>query len=41
LSAGAHLFGGSIRENILYGRPDAAEEEMINAARAAHAMNLL
>jgi subfamily B ATP-binding cassette protein MsbA len=32
-----HLFGGSIGENILYGRPDADEEEIINAARAAHA----
>ena len=29
------LFGGSIRENILYGRLDASEAEMIEAARAA------
>ncbi len=31
------LFGGSIRENILYGRLDATEQEMIAAARAANA----
>ncbi len=31
------LFGGSIRENILYGRLDASEEDVIAAARAANA----
>jgi subfamily B ATP-binding cassette protein MsbA len=31
------LFGGSIRENILYGRLDASEEEMTAAAQAANA----
>jgi len=31
------LFGGSIRENILYGRLDANEAEMIEAAKAANA----
>ncbi|MBS1656534.1 MAG: ATP-binding cassette domain-containing protein [Bacteroidetes bacterium] len=31
------LFGGSIRENILYGNPKASDEEMVNAARKAHA----
>lgn len=31
------LFNGTIRENILYGRLDATEEEMIQAAKAAHA----
>jgi len=31
------LFGGTIRENILYGRLDATEEEMIAAAQAANA----
>jgi len=31
------LFGGTIRENILYGRLDASEEEMIEAAQAANA----
>ena len=30
------LKSGTIRENILMGRPDATEEEMIAAARAAH-----
>jgi subfamily B ATP-binding cassette protein MsbA len=31
------LFGGTIRENILYGRLDAGEDEMIEAAKAANA----
>jgi len=31
------LFGGSIRENIRYGRLDASEDEIIAAARAANA----
>jgi subfamily B ATP-binding cassette protein MsbA len=30
------LFDGSIRLNLLYGRPDATEEEVMAAARAAH-----
>ena len=30
------LFAGSIRDNILYGRPDATEEEMIAAAKRAN-----
>src|SRR5437667_3384311 len=30
-----YLFHASIRENILYGRPDATEAEMIAAAQAA------
>ncbi|ALC05388.1 putative ABC transporter ATP-binding protein [Corynebacterium deserti GIMN1.010] len=30
------LFAGTIRENILYGRPDATEEDMVAAARAAY-----
>ncbi|MDO5719184.1 MAG: ABC transporter ATP-binding protein [Actinomycetaceae bacterium] len=30
------LFGGSIRENIMYGNPDATEEQMLAAARAAY-----
>ena len=29
------LFGGSVRENIAFGRPDAAEEDIVKAARAA------
>ena len=31
------LFGGSIRENILYGKLDATEEELIAAAKSANA----
>ena len=31
------LFGGSIRENIRYGRLDASEDEIVAAARAANA----
>ncbi len=30
------LFGGTIRDNILYGRPDASEEDMMDAARATY-----
>ncbi len=30
------LFVGTVRENILYGRPDATEEEMFEAARRAN-----
>jgi ATP-binding cassette subfamily B protein len=32
----AWLFGGTIRENIAYGREGATEEEILEAARAAH-----
>ncbi len=35
------LFGGTIRENILYGRLDATEEELIAAARAANAHDFI
>lgn len=35
------LFKGSIMENIRYGRPDAADEEVIEAARAAHAHHFI
>ena len=31
------LSGGTVRENIAFGRPDANDEEVIAAARAAHA----
>ncbi|NII25329.1 ATP-binding cassette domain-containing protein [Pseudoflavitalea sp. X16] len=31
------LFGGTIRENILYGKPNATQEEIEQAARQAHA----
>lgn len=35
------LFGGTIRENILYGRLDASEAEMMEAARAANAHDFI
>jgi subfamily B ATP-binding cassette protein MsbA len=35
------LFGGSVRENILYGRLDASEAEVIEAARAAYAHDFI
>src|SRR6478752_10728136 len=31
------LFGGSIKENIAYGKPDATDEEIMDAARKANA----
>jgi ATP-binding cassette subfamily B protein len=31
------LFGGTIRDNIKYGKPDASEEEVVAAAKAAQA----
>ncbi len=30
------LFGGSIRENLLYGKPDASDDEIIAAAEKSH-----
>lgn len=35
------LKSGTVRENILFGRPNASEEEMIAAAKAAHAHNFI
>jgi len=35
------LFGGTIAENIAYGRPEATEDEIVEAARAAHADNFI
>jgi len=35
------LFGGSIRDNILYGRLDATEEDLVAAARAANAHDFI
>ena len=37
----ATLFGGTIRENILYGRLDATEAEVVAAARAANAHDFI
>jgi ABC-type multidrug transport system fused ATPase/permease subunit len=35
------LFGGTIRENILYGKPSATEEQMLEAAKQANAYNFI
>jgi ATP-binding cassette subfamily B protein len=35
------LFHGSVRENILFGRPDASEAEMVAAAEAANAAEFI
>ncbi|MDX5420221.1 MAG: ATP-binding cassette domain-containing protein, partial [Hymenobacteraceae bacterium] len=35
------LFGGTIRENIAYGRPEAKEAEIIDAARKANAYDFI
>ena len=35
------LFGGTIRENILYGKPNATEEEILEAARQANAYQFI
>ncbi|SIQ13394.1 ABC transporter ATP-binding protein [Halanaerobium kushneri] len=37
----AILFSGTLRENILYGKKDAAEEEIIKAAKAANAYDFI
>ena len=35
------LFAGSVRDNIAYGKPDATEEEIVEAAKAAHAHSFI
>ncbi len=35
------MFRGSIRENIAFGRPDATEDEIVNAAKAAYAHDFI
>jgi ATP-binding cassette subfamily B protein len=35
------LFGGTIRENILYGRPEATEEELIHAAKTSNSYDFI
>nr|MBO2493630.1 ABC transporter ATP-binding protein [Clostridia bacterium] len=37
VSQDVFLFNGTVKENILYGRPDATDEEVIAAAKAANA----
>lgn len=36
-----YLFSGTVRENILYGRPDATEEEVVAAAKLAGAHDFI
>ena len=36
-----YIFSGTIRENIMYGKLDATEEEMIEAAKAVHAHDFI
>ncbi len=35
------LFPGTVRDNVLYGRPDASEEEMVEAASIAEAIGFI
>ncbi|AWK06026.1 multidrug ABC transporter ATP-binding protein [Flavobacterium crocinum] len=35
------LFGGTIKENIAYGKPDATDEEIMQAAKQANAFNFV
>ncbi|HNP20173.1 MAG TPA: ABC transporter transmembrane domain-containing protein [Fulvivirga sp.] len=35
------LFGGTIKENIAYGRPNASDEEILNAAEKANALEFI
>ena len=41
VSQDVYLFEGSIRDNLAYGKPDAAEEEIIDAARTAEAWSFI
>lgn len=36
-----YLFSGTMRDNLLYGRPDASEDEVIAAAKAANAHDFI
>ncbi len=36
-----HLFSGSIRDNIAFGKPDATDEEIFRAARLVHAEDFI
>ncbi len=35
------LFGGTIKENILYGKPEATEEDLLNAARISNSLEFI
>ncbi|WP_226611224.1 ABC transporter ATP-binding protein [Marinobacter nauticus] len=41
VSQDVYLFEGSIRDNLAYGKPDASEEEIIDAARTAEAWSFI
>jgi ATP-binding cassette subfamily B protein len=41
VSQEGHLFEGTIRENVLYGQPDASEEQVVEAMRIAGALDLI
>ncbi|MDC8802819.1 ABC transporter ATP-binding protein [Halomonas pacifica] len=41
VSQDVYLFEGSIRDNIAYGRPDASEDEIIEAAKVAEAWEFI
>ena len=36
-----HLFTGTVRENIRYGRPDATDDEVVQAAKTASAQSFI
>ena len=41
VSQDAYLFHGTVRENILFGRPNASDEELRDAAHAANALEFI
>ncbi|MFH1557833.1 MAG: ABC transporter ATP-binding protein [Pseudomonadota bacterium] len=41
VSQDVYLFSGTVKENIGFGRPDASEDEIIAAAKAAHAHDFI
>ncbi|MBW0148944.1 ABC transporter ATP-binding protein [Marinobacter arenosus] len=41
VSQDAYLFEGSIRDNLAYGKPDASEEDIIEAAKTAEAWSFI
>ena len=41
VSQDVYLFEGSIRDNLAYGKPDASEEEIMDAARTAEAWSFI
>ena len=41
VSQNTTLFPGSVRDNILYGKPNATEEEVLNSANIAEVMEFI